>query len=300
MKNILLFILCVSLVPAQKVSLDQIQRDQNYTNGIHCELEELKAHFPASESFNVYEAEFLKTVGKLTPSNLSKNDFDLKLKNAKIIVMADNHVSYGSQSNTIRLIEDLSKNQQELSLVIEWIDRSYQSVVNQYLIDQLSLEELKEKVQFDQLWAFSWDSYKRVLEAAKVNKVAVYLVENLKDTKDLISRDQSIFDAVAKIKQKAENSKILVVYGTYHSLGKNHLLERFRALSKESVAIVSQAQNAYWAALKSNLDTDKMKYLSLSDDVIYLHDAVPFVQFEQERFYYLDLLGFEEDEYFCE
>ncbi|PCJ16674.1 MAG: hypothetical protein COB02_15730 [Candidatus Cloacimonadota bacterium] len=299
-KLLLASITIISSLFSQKTNLKQINNNELYSKSLHCELGELKASFTASKSFDKYEAEYLSYVSQLSPKFISENSFLDDLKQADVIVMADNHVSYGSQSNSVEIIKKLAKNSNGLNLVIEWIDTSFQAVVNQYLRDQLSLNELKEKIQFDKLWAFSWDSYKRVLQTAKENKVAVYLVENLKNTKNLVVRDQHIFDSVLKIQSLNKSKKILIIYGTYHSLGLNHLFERFKKNKQKTVSIVSQAENAYWIALKTSLDSDRLHQLQLSKDIYYLHDSAPQDQLYDERMYYLNLLDMDEDEYLCE
>ncbi|MCO4782159.1 MAG: ChaN family lipoprotein [Candidatus Cloacimonetes bacterium] len=300
MKSLLLLVLFVFTATCATISESQIKQELEFTQSLHCELGELKKSFGVSESFNTYEKEYFDRVNSTKPSLLNEADFYDRLNQSKIIVMADNHVSFGSQTNTINIIQRQSKSSKKLILVIEWIDRSFQAVVNQYLLGQLSLDELKSKVLFDELWAFSWESYSRILKAAKDQKVPIYLVENLKNTKDLTSRDDEITKLVNKLLQKNAESQVMVVYGTYHILGKNHLFQRFLKLDKKTTAIVSQAEQAYWTIVKQTKDSEKLRQFKLAERVMYLHDSKPLHQLEDERYYYLNLLGWDEEEYFCD
>lgn len=300
MKYLILFVLFTVSVFCAPIEESKIQEELKNTQSLHCELFELKKFFGTSDSFNVYEKEYFDRVNSFSPNLSANGEFTKKINKSNLIIMADNHVSYGSQTNTVDIIKSQSKLNTKLHIVIEWIDRSYQAVVNQYLLDQLSLDELKIKVQFDELWAFSWESYKRILETAKESKAAIHLVENLKNTKDLTSRDTEITKLVTKLHKRNSNSQILVVYGTYHVLGDNHLYQRFLKLSTKTIALVSQAEQAYWTILNKTKDIEKLKHFNLTENIFYLHDSKPLYQLQDERFYYLNLLGWDEEEYFCE
>ena len=249
-KMSLLFFLAVGFAGglfAQSLDEKKIDQIQAQVSELQCELKTLNQYLGMSESFLKYEQEFSSFLENASYQVVDRESLVDEIQSSQVVLLADNHLSYHSQSHALGLLKTLSS--PNLSLVIEWIDVSYQAEVNEYLAGKVTLVDLKTQIKFHEYWDFSWESYKRVLKLAKDLSIEVRLVENLKKTQDLRTRDQAILRKVKSIHESAENQQVLVVYGTYHILGKDHLFDLFKELGYKTTAITSQATSPYMKAL---------------------------------------------------
>jgi hypothetical protein len=269
-----------------------------YVNS-QCEIEELNAEISMPKSFLTYEKEYYNALLDKSYTPVTDEAVSTSIKDAKVIVMSDNHKNDQSQQNTIRILKQKAETQ-PLTLVIEWIDLSFQPLVNQYLMDEMTLDELKNKINFEKHWPFSWDSYSRILKTAKSLKVAVLLVENLKEHNSLVDRDARIIKMVLNHSTLHKDMTYLIAYGTYHTLGKNHLRQQFSKHFEPVVTFVGNADKAFWDGLFKTKDLEEMESFQLGEDIYYLHSDSPHKRLEKERLYYLELLGYSPYETFCQ
>jgi len=298
-RSVTLFLLVLAGSFAQSISLYDIEVLQEKSSILHCELQELSDMLSMSESFLQYESEYKLDLLSADVQGSSLELMFSELAQSQIILLGDNHTNPDSQTQSLELMSRLRSLRQPIQLVIEWIDVSYQRVVNQYLMGGLELSEVREKIDYQKLWGFDWDSYSRVLEYAKENSIPVHLVENLKKSQSLTVRDDLIEKKVLELIKAHSDQSVLVIYGTYHVLGENHLLERFLNHDLRTTAVISQAEDAYWSHLQTSLNLDHSSVLSLGENRYYWHASSPLEQLEKERQYYLFLMGMDEDETFC-
>lgn len=149
-----------------------------------------------------------------------------KILSSKVVLVSDHHLYKNSQRYTAYLIELMSLNPNRLNLVLEWIEYKDQKSLNQYLAGKISLSDFKIIIDFENTWGFDWKSYSSILVAAKKYNTRVLAVDSRKVVQDPRKRDELVAGRIQKDIIKNPDDNYLIVYGTYHILGKNHLRDR--------------------------------------------------------------------------
>lgn len=174
-----------------------------------------------------YQSEFLNAYRSLEPkAALTTKQMSKKLNEAEVILLNDHHADVRSQAFTVEMLTVLSQKKKNLKVVIEWIEKKDQKVLDAYLSGKLSLDKLKAKIDFDNTWGFNWKSYKEILKTVKALKVQLVAVESRLTTNSAYERDSLITKEISELKQKSPDASILVIYGTYHLIGKHHLKDK--------------------------------------------------------------------------
>jgi len=179
-----------------------------------------------TKAFQKYRKTFEKGVGKDCASKTLKRAAAIQkaIKN-DIVLCADIHSAVGPQNVCFELLEAMLRDSRTPPyLVIEFLDVADQKHLDAYLRDQINIDELRDRTNYDNDWGFPYAGYARILELAKANKVPVFASNS---SGLLPDRDSIASKVVAEAATRYPDSKGLVEYGQYHH-AKVHLPEQIK------------------------------------------------------------------------
>jgi uncharacterized iron-regulated protein len=238
-----------------------------------------------------YQSEFLNAYRSMAPKgSLTAKQMSKKLQESKLILLNDHHADTKSQAFSVDLIAALSQKKKDLKVVIEWIERKDQKHLDAYLQGAMSLETLKKKISFDETWGFSWNSYKEILKTAKNNAVDLIAVESRLQTNSVYERDSLIANGVSEVRRQNPEATILVIYGTYHLIGKHHLKDKVERMGmKVDMVLLDHVSSHLASGLERFPNKD---YLDLGNSHYFIKLGEPIDRLLFEYLYYerLDLI----------
>jgi hypothetical protein len=294
----LILLLSASSLYAAKISKDEFNRLRVTEKLLRAQISEMESEFESSSSLDKYRVEYLASVAGKKPIPVSENAMAKHLEKAQYVFLGDEHTTDESQRNTIAVLAMMLKSKKPVTLVIEWIDDSYQNDVNLYLAGKTTLKSMRSKVEFDKHWGFSWASYSKILSAAKKMKVPVLLVERLKNRHSLADRDSYIAKAIARDAASNKNMRYLTVYGEYHLLGPDHLTDKCAKLGlKPQTILVGDAPEVYWKLLGTIKDPEKVVFAQLRSNVFYIRNGTPLERSFSYRSYLMKILGWDQSDF---
>jgi hypothetical protein len=153
----------------------------------------------------------------------------------KYIFVGDFHPFAQSQKGFLRLLK-MIRPQSNLCVAMECIFESHQNKVDAYLSSKITLNELREEIQFDTHWPFPWEDYSQIILYCKEKKIPLIGI-NLKSPQASLSQRDNFATKILKLfSGKNPNRKILCFIGDFH-LGKGHLPSHF---SKNDRMVIHQ------------------------------------------------------------
>ena len=234
---------------------------------------------PLKTYFDEYEAVLKgRAHTPLTTSTVST-----MLSTAQCVMQGDFHLAPQSQEMTINILEMMSAGEGHITVVLEWIDVSFQKEVDAYLANKyddekqmLLLEQLKKDIHYETCWSFPWENYYPILLAIKRLDAAVLLTDNRIHRPGIRVRDKEAAEAICKLHKEKPLERLLVVYGETHLLGSDHLSEKM-AIGGFQPDIIMNGRNEklFWRALEKYGKFDTMAFLDLGD-LIFEDGADPY------------------------
>jgi hypothetical protein len=245
-----------------------------------------------------YKKEYISAIPDSKPIAVSDKEMTRIIAGAPFIFLGDEHTTDQSQKNTISVLKMAKKNPNPLTLVLEWIDISYQNQIDNFIGGKTSLKDLRKKIEFDKHWGFSWSSYSKILSAAKKLKVPILLAERLKSSHSLSDRDTFIVKTILDHKKNYPKMRYLVVYGDYHILGKLHLSDKAgKSGLKPQLLLLGGAPTVYCKLLKNLQDPSKISFARLNKGIFYIKNGTPLERNFSYRNYLLKILGYTKDDF---
>lgn len=284
---------------AAGISKEEYSRLRQVEKTVLEQISEMEADLKASKSLEKYKKEYLAAVPKGNPKALSDAAMSKLLAEARYVLLGDEHTTDKSQQNAAMVLKLMKSGKDQVTLVIEWIDISFQNDVDAFLAGKLALKDLKTKIGFDKLWGFSWTSYARILNAAKQLKTPVLLVERLKGQQhSLNARDDFIVATINSHAQKNKGMRYLVVYGDYHIIGNAHLAQKLAKVGmKPQICLIGDAPEVYWKLLGSIKDPAKIGFAELGNGIFYIVNGTPLERSLSYRNYLMKMVGFRKSDF---
>lgn len=293
-----LVLFITSLASAANISKNEFNRLLELENKLLEQIYEMESELETSRQLETYKKEYLAAIPKTAPRPISDSNMGKLLAAARCVVMGDEHTTNKSQANTITVLNMMRTGKKPVTLVIEWVDQSFQKDIDSFLAGRIPLKNLRSKINFDRLWGFSWSAYSKILTAAKKLKTPVLLVERLKASHSLANRDSFIAGKIAKSAKAKPDMRYLVVYGDYHTLGSNHLSDK---LAKEGVTpqliLIGEARDTYWKLLGKLKDPAKIGFATLGKNIYYICNGTPLERSLAYRNYLMKILGYRKSDF---
>ncbi|PKL44640.1 MAG: hypothetical protein CVV41_04555 [Candidatus Riflebacteria bacterium HGW-Riflebacteria-1] len=294
--TVLVFIL--SAAGAAEISKNEYNRLRQVEKTLQQQISEMEAELKTSKSLANYKKSYLAAVPATAPQPASDAEMAKILAGARYVMLGDEHTTNQSQINTANVLRMMRAAKEPVTLVIEWVDISFQKEIDAFLAGSLPLKDLRARISFDKLWGFSWASYAKILSAAKQLKTPILLVERLKGNHSLADRDSFITATIVAHAKKATNMRYLVVYGDYHILGDGHLSSQLaKAGLKPQTILIGDAADIYWKLLGKGKDPAKIGFASLSNGIYYIRNGTPLERSLSYRDYLMKMLGYKKSDF---
>lgn len=288
-----------SMVSAANISKAEFSRLRQVEKILHENIAEMEADLKTSKSLEKYKKEYLAAIPKAAAKPITDAAMAKHLAGAPYVLLGDEHTTDRSQQNTAMVLKLMKAGKTPVTLVIEWLDISFQQDVDSFLAGKLALKDLKIKTGFDKLWGFSWASYSKILNTAKQLKAPILLVERLKGQQhSLNERDNFITTSIKNHAQKNVGMRYLVVYGDYHVIGAGHLADKLtKAGLKPQTCLIGDAPEVYWRLLGSIKDPGKVGFADLGGNTFYLVNGTPLERSISYRNYLMKMVGFKKSDF---
>ncbi len=277
---------------AAEISKDEFNRLRAVEKTLRVHIAEMEKQFKPSPSLKKYTAEYMAAIPANSIKPLSDDKMADLLASARCVLLGDEHTTHASQANTVLVLKMMSKSKTPLTMVIEWVDISFQKEIDAFLAGKTTLDSLKSKIAFTKLWGFSWADYAKILAAAKKLQVPILLTERLKDTHSLAERDSFITTRIAAHAKAAAGMRYLIVYGDYHILGPDHLSEKLAGSGlTPQLRLIGDGGEVYWKLLGKLKDPEKIGFADLGGGIYYIQNGTPAERSLSYRNYLMKLLG---------
>jgi len=92
-----------------------------------------------------------------------------------VIYLGENHNDPEDHARQLEIIQQLQQddNDAQLAIGMEMFQRPFQPIINRYLAQEISEEELREQTEYDSRWGFDWEFYAPILRYAQVQQIPV-------------------------------------------------------------------------------------------------------------------------------
>lgn len=294
----ILILIVTGVVSAAGISKEEFNRLRHVEKVLHQQIAEMEGELKTSKQLETYKKSYLAALPKSSPRPIADTQVAKTLAAARYVIMGDEHTTNQSQANTVTVLSMMRAGKEPLTLVLEWIDISYQKQIDEFLAGRIPLKDLRSKISFDKLWGFSWASYSKILSAAKKLKTPILLVERLKGSHSLADRDTFITKTIAESAKKTPGMRYLVVYGDYHVLGPGHLSDKMaKAGLKPQTILIGEAVDIYWKLLGQLKDPEQIGFADLGSEIYYVRNGTPLERSLSYRDYLMKMLGYSKDDF---
>jgi uncharacterized iron-regulated protein len=260
---------------AQQLALLQVKREISATDP-HGRLKYVRDF---SEAFRDYRRA------------LSDTEFKQQYATADVLLVGDYHALAASQDFAASLIGQLTigqcaQGERPLVLALEMVFSRDQYVLDEWLRGEISEEELRAGIRYDDEWGYDWEPFARLLRQAKKFSCPVYGID-LKprgNMRKISARDRHAAAQIAQIRRAHPEARVLTLFGEAH-LAPNHLPHWLRLLRPRDrvLTVLQNHDELYWKAAGEL--SDSIHGVQVSDDVMCVFNATPLEKYESYRIY---------------
>jgi len=240
---------------SQALTLDKILQKQKLNKN---ELKVLKLLRDSGE----YGNDFYKEYSKIEDIS-SARELGRKFCKSSFIYFGDYHTAIETQKSIAKGIDRILKNFDAV-IYIEFINKKYQRLLNAYLKNEISEEDLFRKTGFYLKWNLKTEGYANILRIAKEYGAEVIAAnvdtdENGREL-DLNERDEKASEIITEKYSSSKNKKHIIIYGQHH-LAKKHLIEKVEKKTDNSnyTIILQNLDHLYYKAKNMNPEANIIK-----------------------------------------
>src|SRR5262245_56280833 len=200
---------------AQQLALLQVKREIRATDP-HGRLKYVRDF---SEAFRDYRR------------TISSAELKEHYSSANLLLVGDYHALAASQAFAAGLIAQLSLDGQPLVLAVEMVFSRDQYVLDEWLRGEISDDELRSGLRYDDEWGYEWESIIQMLRQARKYGCHIYGID-LKprgNMRRIGARDRHAAAQIAQIRRAHPGARVLTLFGEAH-LAPNHLPQWLHAL----------------------------------------------------------------------
>ena len=222
---------------------------------------------------------------------LSDSELKQQYSKADVLLVGDYHALAASQDFVASLIGQLTVGQfaqgdRPVVLALEMVFSRDQYVLDEWLRGEISEEELRAGIRYDEEWGYDWEPFVRLLRQAKKFGCPVYGID-LKprgNMRKISARDRHAAAQIAQIRRAHPEARVLTLFGEAH-LAPNHLPHWLRLLRPRDrvLTVLQNHDELYWKAAGEL--SDSIHGVQVSDDVMCVFNATPLEKYESYRIY---------------
>ena len=257
---------------AQQLALLQVKREISATDP-HGRLKYVRDF---SEAFRDYRR-------TLKPEELRE-----QYSKADILLVGDYHALSASQEFASSLLTDLvlTNYGRPVVLALEMVFSRDQYVLDEWLRGELSEDELRAGLHYDDEWGYDWEPFVQLLRQARKYDCPIYGID-LKprgNMRRIGARDRHAAAQLAQIRRAHPGAQVITLFGEAH-LAPNHLPQWLRSLRPRDrvLTVLQNVDELYWKAAGEL--NDSVNAVQVADDVLCVFNATPLEKYESYRIY---------------
>ena len=255
---------------AQQLALLQVKREISATDP----RGRLKYIRDFSEAFRDYRR-------TLTDSELKQ-----QYSTADVFLLGDYHALTASQEFAASLLIQLTQGNRPVVLALEMAYSRDQYVLDEWLRGEISEDELRAAIRYDDEWGYDWEPFAHLLRQARKHGCPIYGID-LKprgNMRKIVARDRHAAMQIAQIRRAHPGARVLTLFGEAH-LAPNHLPQWLRLLRPRDriLTVLQNLDELYWKAAGEL--SDNVHSVQVSDDVLCVFNATPLEKYESYRIY---------------
>jgi Haem-binding uptake, Tiki superfamily, ChaN len=255
---------------AQQLALLQVKREISATDP-HGRLKYIRDF---SEAFRDYRR--------------ALTDIELKQQysTADILLVGDYHALAASQDFAASLIGQLGHSDRPIVLALEMAFSRDQYVLDDWLRGEISEDELRAGIRYDDEWGYDWEPFANLLRQARKSGCMVYGID-LKprgNMRKITARDRHAASQIAQIRRAHPEAQVITLFGEAH-LAPSHLPQWLRLLRPRDrvLTVLQNVDELYWKAAGEL--SDSIHGVHVSDDVLCVFNSTPLEKYESYRIY---------------
>jgi Haem-binding uptake, Tiki superfamily, ChaN len=255
---------------AQQLALLQVKREISATDP----RGRLKYIRDFSEAFRDYRR------------TLTDTELKQQYSTADVFLLGDYHALAASQEFAASLLSQLTQGARPVVLALEMAYSRDQYVLDEWLRGEISEDELRAAIRYDDEWGYDWEPFAHLLRQARKFGCPVYGID-LKprgNMRKIAARDRHAAAQIAQIRRAHPGARVLTLFGEAH-LAPNHLPQWLRVLRPRDrvLTVLQNLDELYWKAAGEL--SDSVHGVQVSDDVLCVFNATPLEKYESYRIY---------------
>jgi hypothetical protein len=212
------------------------------------------------------------------------------VQNSQVVYLGDFHTFDQSLKNLVRITQQLLKNKSKFILALEMIQTDYQSILDAFLMGQLTELEFLDSIRYSESWRFPWTHYKILFDLATEHGIQI---KALNSTGSLEQRDQQAAEIIVQTVQKYPSTPVLVLFGELHiapnRLPKQVLLQGGQTIDNQTI-IHQNLDAPYWSIVDQGLRLNDHKVIKYSDQEFCLLSSPPWMKYESMIYWFENLM----------
>jgi hypothetical protein len=217
---------------------------------------------------------------------LTDTELKQQYSTADVFLLGDYHALAASQEFAASLLSQLTQGNRPVVLALEMAYSRDQYVLDEWLRGEISEDELRTAIRYDDEWGYDWEPFAHLLRQARKFGCPIYGID-LKprgNMRKIAARDRHAAAQIAQIRRAHPGARVLTLFGEAH-LAPNHLPQWLRVLRPRDrvLTVLQNLDELYWKAAGEL--SDSVHGVQVSDDVLCVFNATPLEKYESYRIY---------------
>ncbi len=123
------------------------------------------------------------------PKNLSFEQIMDEAQNKRVIFVGENHDLFAHHLNQLKVIQSMHQRGKKFAIGMEMFQRKFQSVIDNYLHDKITLKTFLKKSEYFKRWGFDFNLYKPIIDYAKQNQISIIALNLERELTKKISKN---------------------------------------------------------------------------------------------------------------
>jgi len=255
---------------AQQLALLEVKREISATDS-HGRLKYVRDF---SEAFRDYE------------KPLSVPELKQKYHDGDILLVGDYHALAASQGFAASLLGQLAQEGRPVVLALETVFTRDQYVLDEWLRGEISEEEMRSGIRYDDDWGYDWEPFANLLRQARKYGCGIYGIDLSPrgNMRKIGARDRHAAARIAEIREQCPQARIVTLFGEAH-LAPNHLPQwlRLKRPQDEIITVLQNVDELYWKAAGEL--SDSIHGVQVAKDVLCVFNSTPLEKYESYRIY---------------
>ena len=204
---------------------------------------------------------------------------------ADTLLVSDFHALDACQFFLCELLEELSAIQpRPLVLLLEAVFTRDQHIVDEWQREEISDDELRQRLHFETEWGYEWEPFLHTLKLARGLSIPIFGADCAPrgSIRRIAQRDGHAADTIARVRRVHANALVIVMFGESH-LAPTHLpRELRRLLLNERVRTVLQNVDALYFRAAGEL-SERVAAVQVDGDTAAVFNVTPVEKWHSYR-----------------